>query len=148
MGPGAAPVTGAVNYSGSTATFTPAARLAPSTLYTATITTVATDTTGAPLAANYVWTFTTAPPPAVTSTVPPGGATNVPLNQKVAANFSTAMDPSTISAAGTFTLAATVGGAPYREPSPTRAAPPSSLRLRIWLRARSTPPQSRPPPKI
>jgi ketosteroid isomerase-like protein len=108
-GPGAAPVTGAVNYSGSTATFTPAARLAPSTLYTATITPGATDTTGAPLAANYVWTFTTAPPPAVTSTVPASGATNVPLNQKVAATFNTPMTASTITAAGTFTLATTTG---------------------------------------
>jgi ketosteroid isomerase-like protein len=109
-GPGATPVTGAVNYSGNTATFTPAARLAPSTLYTATITTGATDATGAPLAANYVWTFTTAPLPAVTSTVPASGATNVPLNQKVAATFNTPMTATTITAAGTFTLATTTGG--------------------------------------
>jgi hypothetical protein len=108
-GPGVTPVTGAVNYAGTTATFTPAAHLAPSTLYTATITTGATDTTGAPLAANYVWTFTTAPPPAVTSTVPASGATNVPLNQKVAATFNTPMTASTITAAGTFTLATTTG---------------------------------------
>ncbi|MGC2389332.1 MAG: Ig-like domain-containing protein, partial [Candidatus Acidiferrum sp.] len=108
-GPGATPVTGAVNYSGTAATFTPAAHLAPSTLYTATITTGATDTTGAPLAANFVWTFTTAPPPAVTSTVPPSAATDVPLNQKVAATFNTPMTASTITAAGTFTLATTTG---------------------------------------
>ncbi|MGC2802680.1 MAG: Ig-like domain-containing protein, partial [Candidatus Acidiferrum sp.] len=101
-GPGATPVTGAVNYSGTAATFTPAAHLAPSTLYTATITTGATDTTGAPLAANFAWTFTTAPPPAVTSTVPPSAATDVPLNQKVAATFNTPMTASTITAAGTF----------------------------------------------
>jgi ketosteroid isomerase-like protein len=108
-GPGATPVTGAVSYSGITATFTPAAHLALSTLYTATITTGATDTTGAPLAANYVWTFTTAPPPAVTSTVPASAATDVPLNQKVAAIFNTPMTASTITAAGTFTLATTTG---------------------------------------
>jgi ketosteroid isomerase-like protein len=108
-GPGATPVTGAVSYSGTTATFTPAAHLALSTLYTATITTGATDTTGAPLAANYVWTFTTAPPPAVTSTVPASAATDVPLNQKVAAIFNTPMTASTITAAGTFTLATTTG---------------------------------------
>ncbi|MGC1619683.1 MAG: Ig-like domain-containing protein [Candidatus Acidiferrum sp.] len=108
-GPGATPVTGAVNYSGTAATFSPAAHLEVSTLYTATITTGATDTTGAPLAANYVWTFTTAPPPAVTSTVPPSAATDVPLNQKVAATFNTPMTASTITAAGTFTLATTTG---------------------------------------
>src|ERR1700680_5132621 len=38
-GPLGAPVNGAVAYSGTTATFTPNALLAPSTLYTATITT-------------------------------------------------------------------------------------------------------------
>jgi hypothetical protein len=109
-GPGTTPVTGSVNYSGSTATFTPAALLAVSTLYTATITTGAKDVTGAPLAANYVWTFTTAPPPAVTSTVPANGASNVPLNQKISATFNTTMTASTITAAETFTVAKTTGG--------------------------------------
>ena len=109
-GPGTTPVAGSVNHSGSTATFTPAARLAVSTLYTATITTGAKDATGAPLAANYVWTFTTAPPPAVTYTVPASGATNVPLNQKFSATFNAAMTASTITAAGTFTVAKTTGG--------------------------------------
>jgi len=109
-GPGTTPVTGSVNYSGSTATFTPTALLAVSTLYTATITTGAKDPKGVPLAANYVWTFTTAPPPAVTSTVPASGASNVPLNQKISATFNTTMTASTITAAGTFTVAKTTGG--------------------------------------
>jgi ketosteroid isomerase-like protein len=108
-GPGATAVTGNVSYAGNTATFTPAALLASSTLYTATVTTGAKDATGAPLAANVVWTFTTAPNPAVTSTVPSSGATNVPLNQKVAATFNSPMTASTITAAGTFTLATTTG---------------------------------------
>jgi hypothetical protein len=110
-GPGATAVTGSVNYAGNTATFTPAALLAGSTLYTATITTGAKDPTGNALAANHVWTFTTAPTPAVTSTVPLSGATNVPLNQKITATFNTPMSSSTITAAGTFTLAVTAGGA-------------------------------------
>jgi ketosteroid isomerase-like protein len=110
-GPGATVVTGAVNFAGSTATFTPGALLATGTLYTATITTGAKDPTGAPLAANFVWTFTTAPPPAVTSTTPVSGATNVPLNQKITATFNMPMSASTITAAGTFTLAVTAGGA-------------------------------------
>jgi ketosteroid isomerase-like protein len=110
-GPGATAVTGAVSYAGNTATFTPAAALAVSTLYTATITTGSKDPTGAPLAANHVWTFTTAPPPAVTATDPANGATNVPLNQKVSASFNTPMTASTITAAGTFTVAIAGGGA-------------------------------------
>jgi ketosteroid isomerase-like protein len=108
-GPGATAVTGTVSYAGNSATFTPAALLASSTLYTATVTTGAKDATGAPLAANVVWTFTTAPTPAVTSAVPSSGAANVPLNQKVAATFNSPMTASTITAAGTFTLATTTG---------------------------------------
>ena len=111
MGPGATVVTGSVNYAGNTATFTPAAVLANNTLFTATITTGAEDPTGAPLSVNFVWTFTTAPPPAVTATVPAGHATNVPLNEKIAATFNTSMNAATISATGTFTLAVAGGGA-------------------------------------
>ncbi|HXM99001.1 MAG TPA: Ig-like domain-containing protein [Candidatus Dormibacteraeota bacterium] len=111
-GPGTTAVTGSVSYSGNAATFTPSALLAVSTLYTATITTGAKDTTGTPLAANFVWTFSTAPPPQVTATVPISGATNVPLNQKITATFNRPMTGSTITAAGTFTVAvAGVAGA-------------------------------------
>jgi hypothetical protein len=110
-GPGTTAVTGTVSFAGSTATFTPAAALATGTLYTATITTGATDPTGNALAANYVWTFTTAGAPSVTSTVPASGANDVPLNQKVAATFSGHMTAATITAAGTFTLAVAGGGA-------------------------------------
>lgn len=57
---GATPVSGAVSYSNNVATFTPASNLAASTLYTATLTTAITDdTVGNPLAANFVWSFTT-----------------------------------------------------------------------------------------
>jgi Ice-binding-like/Bacterial Ig-like domain len=109
-GPGVTPVTGSVSFAGSTATFTPGAALATGTLYTATITTGATDPTGNALAANYVWTFTTAGSPSVTSTVPASGANDVPLNQKVSATFSGHMTASTITATGTFTLAVAGGG--------------------------------------
>jgi hypothetical protein len=63
-GPGGASVAGAVTYVAATniATFTPSSALVSSTLYTATITTGATDTFGNKLAANFVWTFTTSPP--------------------------------------------------------------------------------------
>ena len=93
---------------GDTATFTPTAKLAPSTLFTATITTMVTDLAGNALAANYVWTFTTgaAPdttPPEIVTTNPANAATNVPINQAVSATFSEAMNPLTITTA-TFGL--------------------------------------------
>jgi len=74
IGPGATTVVGAVTYVASTnvATFTPSTALTPSASYTATITTGAQDTSGIPLAANFVWTFTTSP-----TCTPPGGA--IPL---------------------------------------------------------------------
>ena len=54
-------VAGQVAYNAATdvASFTPTASLAPSTAFTATITTSAADTFGNTLAANFVWTFTT-----------------------------------------------------------------------------------------
>jgi hypothetical protein len=108
---GGASVTGAVTYSGTTATFTPASLLAPSTLYTATITTRATNRSGRGLANNFVWTFTTGAIPAVTATNPTNGAITVPINRKIIATFSEAMHSTTITAAGTFTLVVTAGGA-------------------------------------
>jgi ketosteroid isomerase-like protein len=102
-GPGATPVAGVVAYSGTIATFTPSALLAAGTLFTATITTGAKDSAGAALAANFAWTFTTAVPPTVVSTIPANGATAVAVNAPISATFSRAMDPATITSA-TFTL--------------------------------------------
>ncbi|MGB8473099.1 MAG: Ig-like domain-containing protein, partial [Candidatus Acidiferrum sp.] len=110
-GPGGTAVAGGVGLVGTTATFTPTAALTINTLYTATITTGAKDPTGNALAANFVWTFTTAPPPNVTSTNPASAATGVPVNRKITATFNQPMNPATITAAGTFTLAVTTGGA-------------------------------------
>ena len=69
---GGVSVAGQVAYNAATdvASFTPTASLAPSTTFTATITTSAADTFGNTLASNFVWTFTTsatcpAPPPPV-----------------------------------------------------------------------------------
>jgi hypothetical protein len=55
-------VTGTVslNPAGTIATFTPSAPLADNTTYTATLTTAITDVAGNALAADHVWTFTTA----------------------------------------------------------------------------------------
>jgi len=58
---GSPAATGTVTYNTGTqtATFTPSAALASSTTYTATITTGAQGATGAALASNYTWSFTT-----------------------------------------------------------------------------------------
>jgi Ice-binding-like/Bacterial Ig-like domain len=103
-GPGGASVTGTVTYSGTTATFTPSAALAPSTLYSGTITTGAAGPAGNHLAGNFVWSFTTGTIPTVTSTNPANGAVTVTLNRKLLATFSEAMNPATVTAQGTFTL--------------------------------------------
>jgi hypothetical protein len=105
---GTTPVPGTVNFAGVTAVFSPTSNLAYDTLYTATIATGAEDLAGNALVTDYVWTFTTgaAPdttPPTVTFTDPAQAAINVPLNKKIAATFSEAMDPLTITTV-TFTL--------------------------------------------
>ncbi len=109
-GPGGVAVAGVVAYTaaGSVATFKPTVNLAINTLYTATITTGATDLSGVAMAANFVWTFTTSAAPDTTRptvlfSIPVNAATNVPTNQTVTATFSEAMDPATITAAS-FTL--------------------------------------------
>ena len=127
-------VPGAVTSSGNIATFTPTNILAPSTTFIATITTGAKDLAGNSLACNFVWSFTTAAPPdttrpAVTSTVPANAATGVPINRKINATFSKAMDPSTITTA-TFTLmqgtTAVSGAVTYAANSNTAAFAPST----------------------
>jgi hypothetical protein len=131
-GPGGVSVNGIVTYAGTTATFTPTVALTNSSLYTATITTGVRDATGHPLAANYVWTFSTGTLPAVTSTNPAAAAINVPINQKITATFNEPMTASTITALGTFTVAVAGGGAPvagavtYDAPSNTAIFTPTA----------------------
>jgi hypothetical protein len=106
-------VDGVVTYAASsnTATFTPSVALELNTLYTATITTGATNEYGIALASNFVWTFTTGSttcltgPPTVISVTPPVGAGGICPNTVVVATFSEAMNPSTINTT-TFTLTA------------------------------------------
>nr|NQU90406.1 Ig-like domain-containing protein [Bacteroidota bacterium] len=59
---GATPVAGTVNYSGTTATFTPTSLLLSGNTYTATITTDAKNPAGIPIANDYVWKFSTGAP--------------------------------------------------------------------------------------
>lgn len=111
---GATSVSGIHTYSGTTATFVPSNNLAQQTVYTATITTGAKDLASNALAANFVWSFTTAAgqvgdtrAPTVTSVAPGIGATNVPLNSGVSAAFSEALDPSTISVSSFYLMEGT-----------------------------------------
>src|ERR1700688_5016337 len=110
-GPAGAAVTGTVASSGTTATFTPATPLAASSIYTGTITTGAIDTIGNTLANNFVWSFTTGNIPTVISTNPLNAAINIPINRKITATFSEAMNPATVTTAGVFALTVTTGGA-------------------------------------
>ena len=105
---GGTPVAGVVTYTGTTATFNPAANLAISTVYTATITTSAKNPLGAALAAAKTWSFTTgtstdSTAPTVSSVDPANAATGVAVNRNIAATFSEVMDPATITTS-TFTL--------------------------------------------
>ena len=102
---GANSITGTVSYAGTKASFNPNSSLLPGVLYTATITTGATNVAGTALANNYVWTFTTAvlTPPTVISVNPLNNATGVALNKTLTATFDMGMDASTINAS-TFTL--------------------------------------------
>lgn len=105
---GSTTVPGSVSYSGNNAVYSPTSNLLPSTTYTATITTGATDASGNAMASDYVWSFKTGIAPDVTrpvviSTDPANGATNVALNKIITATFSEPMDPNTINST-TFLL--------------------------------------------
>ncbi len=109
-GPGATPVAGTVTYAavGTTPTFTPTDDLALGITFTATLTTGIRDLAGNALASDFAWSFTTAAgadttAPTVISTNPADGATGVPINQRINAAFSEAIDPLAITTA-TFTL--------------------------------------------
>ncbi len=103
---GTTSVLGAVSFTGTTASFNPTiAALLPNTEYTATITTGAKNVAGIPLASDYVWKFTTAAlvVPTVILTDPLDNAVNVVTGKTVTANFSIAMNQTTITPL-TFTL--------------------------------------------
>jgi hypothetical protein len=104
-------IPGSISYSGSTVTFKPAADLIAGLTYTATVTTGAKNTSGTPMANNYVWAFSTinSSAPLVISTDPANNASNVPLNQVVAATFNVNMDALTLN---TSTYTVSTGGNP------------------------------------
>ncbi|MEX2350430.1 MAG: ice-binding family protein [Flavobacteriaceae bacterium] len=98
-------IAGVVTYTGTTASFDPAADLDENTLYTATITTGAENLAGTPLAGDYTWEFTTGTfvAPTVISTNPENEETDVALDKVIDATFSVPMDLATINGT-TFTL--------------------------------------------
>jgi hypothetical protein len=98
---GSTPVLGFVTYTGLVATFTPSSQLLPGTVYKASITTGAKDTDGNAMATDKNWNFNTGGIPAVVLTDPAEGSADVSLNKVITADFSTAMNASSINA-GTF----------------------------------------------
>jgi len=115
-------------------TFTPSAPLAYNTTYTALITTgvlAASQVPEVPLAANYTWSFTTAPPPpaTVSAVTPASGSTGIPITgTTVTATFGAAMTTSTINPS-TFTLTgpsgAVAGAVTYNSTTFTATFTPS-----------------------
>lgn len=100
------PIAGTVSCTGLTAIFTPAARLLPGTLYTATVDASVQDLENAPMAADHVWSFTTttaAGGPTVSLTSPANGATNISTDSVITATFSEEVRCSTVTGAS-FTL--------------------------------------------
>jgi hypothetical protein len=95
-------VSGTVNYSGTTATFTPASDLEFNSTYAVTVTTGVQDLAGNNMSSNVNWNFTTEQetiPPEVISQNPADGATDVPVDiSSIEVTFSEPMDPSTIDA--------------------------------------------------
>ena len=89
-------VPGVISYAGKTATFVPTTVLDINTVYTGTVSINVKDTADNNLLADYVWSFRTGNAPVVISTDPANGATDVPLAKIITANFSTAMNPATI----------------------------------------------------
>jgi len=93
-------MTGVLTYDNTNATmsFVPTVPLTSNTTYTGRIKASVKDFAGTPLQTDYVWTFSTGVvlSPTVISTDPVNNALNVFLNTDVEANFSVAMDPTTI----------------------------------------------------
>jgi len=110
VGAGETALGGAVSLdaASNTVSFAPAGNMTASKIYTATLNTSVRSTGASPLAANYVWSFTTGTTadttgPTVVSTSPVAAATGVVLGTSVVVNFSEALAPATLNATS-FTL--------------------------------------------
>lgn len=111
------------------ATLTPAQPLGPGT-YTARLDSMIHALDGEPLGAPVSWSFTTIPPPSVTSTAPANAAGYVSQGGSVQASFSRAMDPATLTASA-FTLSgpsgAVAGAVSYNGTTNTATFTPNGL---------------------
>jgi len=102
-------VAGAVSYDAGTrtATFGPYGALAAQTRYTATLTTGIAETHGIPMAADYVWSFTTGDAdttaPTITGRTPAPDAADVSISVNVVVTFSEAIRPTTLLKSVTLT---------------------------------------------
>lgn len=95
------PVSGTVTYRGGVAMFTPAQKLAPNVIHTATILTGVMDLAGNALQTNQTWSFTTSrntdvAAPVVVFTSPVNAETNVAISRAIDIGFDKAMDPASI----------------------------------------------------
>ena len=95
---GAVPATVSYDSANDRSILTPTAPLNGAVTYTAHVS-GAKDTAGNQMAGTTTWSFTTSDttPPTVSSTTPAAGATNVAANATVAANYSEAVQPATVS---------------------------------------------------
>lgn len=98
---GAEVVAGTIGYSGTTATFNPAADLSTGTLYTATIAAEVEEVSGLAMSKDYIWEFTTEgvaaiTKPTISSTDPEDNAIGVDIDKQIHVTFSKTMDPETI----------------------------------------------------
>ena len=113
---GTTAITGTLTQTGPTAKFAPSAILTANTLYTGTVTSAVSDSSGNTLKTDFVWTFTTAAPadvpaevpadvtpPTVLSVSPVVNSTSAAISIKPTATFSEAMSSASITAV-TFTL--------------------------------------------
>ena len=105
-----ATVAGSFGWYGNGLIFTPAAPLAPSAVYTATVGVGAKDIVDSHLQSPKTWRFTTAPQPLIAAVVPAENANEVLPNANVVVVFDKAMDKPSAQAA--FSLKRTSDGAP------------------------------------
>ncbi len=92
--------------------FIPEDTLLSNQTYTATLTTGITDTLGNALAADYSWSFTTAPdlnPPTVGTIDPPAGAVDVATHATIRAVMSEPIDPATVTTSTFYFIDAVPG---------------------------------------
>ncbi|MEX1669051.1 ice-binding family protein [Zhongshania guokunii] len=110
IGANEAGLTGVVNLDAgsNSAIFSPDRNLTADTVYTATLNRTIKNTSARPLAADYVWSFTSgatedSSPPTKSSNKPRNLANGAALNSIISANFNEALDPRTVNTSS-FTL--------------------------------------------